>query len=109
MDIQQNLRDSLLLEMYQNLLTDKQCEILSEFYFDNNSISEIAQTHNSSRQAVNDLIKRSVNVLNDYENKLGLLEKFNKIKQTVGDVLDNIDNIDKQSLIDALNKILEDM
>ena len=78
MSIEQNLEVSLLLEIYGNLLTQKQQDILSEFYNDNISISEIAQTHDSSRQAVNDLIKRSVKVLQDYEKKLHLLKKLNK-------------------------------
>ena len=110
MDIEQNLKDSLLLEIYGKLLTEKQREILSEFYNDNISISEIAEGHNSTRQAVNDLIKRSVKVLNDYETKLGLLDRFNKIKATVNDTLNNINgDFDKEYVISCLNKILEDM
>lgn len=110
MNIENNLKISLLLEIYGKLLTQKQCEILDEFYNDNISISEIAINHNSSRQAVNDLIKRSVNVLNDYEQKLGLLQKFNSIKEKVSIAITSLDNgIDKQSLIKTFNEILEDV
>ena len=110
MSIEQNLEVSLLLEIYGNLLTQKQQDILSEFYNDNISISEIAQTHDSSRQAVNDLIKRSVKVLQDYEKKLHLLKKFVKIKTTVNDVLSNNPRTENNKpFVEALNKILEDM
>ena len=110
MSIEQNLEVSLLLEIYGNLLTQKQQDILSEFYNDNISISEIAQTHDSSRQAVNDLIKRSVKVLQGYEKKLHLLKKFVKIKTTVNDVLSNNPRTENNKpFVEALNKILEDM
>ena len=110
MNIENNLKISLLLEIYGKLLTQKQCEILDEFYNDNISISEIATNHNSSRQAVNDLIKRSVNVLNDYEQKLGLLQKFNSIKEKVSIAITSLDSgIDKQTLVKTFNEILEDV
>lgn len=108
MDLEHNLKISLLLEIYGKLLTNKQQEILNEFFNCNISLSEIAQSHSSSRQAVNDLIKRSVKILEGYEDKLGLLARFNKIKSKINKVLVS-DKKDISSLENALNNILEDL
>ncbi|MCR4722594.1 MAG: YlxM family DNA-binding protein [Eubacteriales bacterium] len=65
-----------LTDIYGPLLTEKQREALTKYYDEDFSLSEIAKDFGSSRQAVSDLIKRSEAVIEDYEEKLGLYEKF---------------------------------
>lgn len=50
---------------------------------DNFSLSEIAEDNGVSRQSVHDLIKRCDAILEQYEQKLKLLEKFQKMKQQI--------------------------
>lgn len=76
MELKQNLRLSLLLEIYGPLLTEKQIGALRDYSDNDLSISELAQISSSSRQAVNDLIKRSMALLESYEAKLHLLDKL---------------------------------
>ena len=70
----------MLYDFYGELLTDHQKAIYEEAVFNDMSLSEIAEQYEISRQGVHDLLKRCDKILNDYENKLHLVEKFMKIK-----------------------------
>ena len=110
MDINKNMRISLLLEIYGNLLTIKQKQILTDFYDNNMSLGEIAENTSTSRQAVNDIIKRSQKILENYESKLMLLEKFNKIKNDITCIKNIVvNNGDKTNINTKLDKILEEI
>lgn len=110
MDINKNMRISLLLEIYGNLLTTKQKQILTDFYDNNMSLGEIAENTSTSRQAVNDIIKRSQKILENYESKLLLLEKFNKIKSDITSIKKIVvNNGHKTSINTKLDKILEEI
>ena len=110
MDINKNMRISLLLEIYGNLLTTKQRQILTDFYDNNMSLGEIAENTSTSRQAVNDIIKRSQKILENYESKLMLLEKFNKIKSDITSIKNIVvNNGDKTNINTKLDKILEEI
>ncbi|MGB4985131.1 MAG: sigma factor-like helix-turn-helix DNA-binding protein [Erysipelotrichaceae bacterium] len=67
-----------LLDFYGKLLTDHQLNILQLYYNEDFSLQEISEELNISRSAVLDVIKRTNNLLDNYENKLKLLEKFNQ-------------------------------
>ena len=66
-------------ELYNSLLTEKQKEYFEDYYFYDLSITEIALHHDISRNAVFDQIKRINKALEDYENKLNLSKKIDKI------------------------------
>ena len=72
---------SLLLDFYGQLLTSRQFEILDLHYNNDFTLTEIAEQLNISRQGVFDNEKRGRALLNEYENKLGLLSKFSLQKQ----------------------------
>lgn len=110
MEILQNMRVSLLLEIYGNLLTKKQRDMLTDFYDNNISLTEIALNNLSTRQAVNDLIKRSVKNLENYEQKLKLLEKYQKLKANIAGSLKILEceKPDVKKLKSKISGILED-
>lgn len=109
MNLEDNLKFSLLTEFYGNLLTEKQRSILRDYFDKNISVSEIAKMNNTSRQAVNDIIQRTSKVLLDYEEKLRLLDKFNLIKADVKKILEILKSkdFDKAEVETRLSKILE--
>ena len=72
-------RNILLIDYYGSLLTHHQNEILDEYYNNDLSMNEIADNLGISKSAVQDLIKRSLVQLNDYEKKLKLIETDEKL------------------------------
>lgn len=83
MELEKTLRMNSLFSFYHPLLTTKQQEYMKLYYGDDYSLGEIADAFSVSRQAVYDNIKRSEVILNDYENKLHLVEEFDKKKEAV--------------------------
>jgi uncharacterized protein len=71
-------RINLLFDIYAPLLTDRQQEALQLYFSDNYSLAEIAAEYRVSRQAVHDLIHRSLDSLERLENKMGLYKLFNE-------------------------------
>lgn len=74
MEIEKNLRTSRLLGIYGSLLTERQHEIMSMYFDDDLSLSEIAEHFSISRQGVHDAIKRGEETLEGYESSLGLAD-----------------------------------
>ena len=78
-NIEKTERINNLLDLYKDLLTDKQIEIMEMYFQYDLSLSEIAEDSETTRSAVYDLIKRTSKILENYESKLHLLEKREKI------------------------------
>ena len=74
---------TMLFDFYGELLTEHQRQIYEDAVYNDLSLGEIAEEQGISRQGVHDLIKRCDRILQDYENKLHLIERFAKAKQTV--------------------------
>jgi len=73
---------SLLMDHYGVLLTEKQRSIMSMYYDMDLSLSEIAENQDTSRQAIHDLIKRCIRILEDYEGKLSLMRSSQESERT---------------------------
>ena len=67
-----------LLQFYINLLTDKQADIMTLYYKEDYSLSEIAVLKNTTRNAIYDMIYRSQKMLDYYEVKLKLVSNYDK-------------------------------
>ena len=74
-DLEKTQRVNLLMDCYEDLLTDKQRQYLSLYYEEDLSLSEIADDFHVSRNAVYDQLKRAVKSLEEYEAKLHLMKK----------------------------------
>ncbi len=72
---EQRMRLGRLFDIYGGLLTDKQRTCLDYYFNDDLSLSEISAELGVSRQAVHDLLKRVEQILERYENALGMLAK----------------------------------
>lgn len=95
---------SLLLDVYKNLLTDYQVEIMELYFNEDWSLKEIAENKNITRNAVLSTIKRVSKTLTNYEEKLGLISKYNRIS----DIIKNSDlsSEEKDKLLNVLHELI---
>lgn len=70
-----------LMDFYSGMLTDKQRDVMEMYYFDDLSLSEIAEQENITRQGVHDSIKRGETIILELDKKLALADKLIKYKQ----------------------------
>ena len=80
------IEQAYLYDFYGELLNEHQRRIYEDFVFNDLSLSEIADEEGISRQGVHDLIKRCTKSLEGYEEKLHLVEKFQKAKGMVEEI-----------------------
>ena len=90
-----------LFDYYGCLLTDKQQEYFKNYYFDDLSLAEIASIYNVSRNAVYDQLNKIYDLLNYYEEKLGLVSKQKKYE----DIFNNFENDSNESVKQLINKL----
>lgn len=85
-DIEKYINQGTLYDFYGKLLTQHQQRIYEDVVFNDLSLSEIAENEGISRQGVSDLIKRCNKALVSYEEKLGLIKKFDETKSYVKEI-----------------------
>ncbi len=91
-DLVKTLRMNYLFDFYQSLLTNKQRNYLELFYLEDYSLSEISDTFNVSRQAVYDNIRRTGDLVEDYEKKLELYQKFEQRREIYDEMKQHLSN-----------------
>ncbi len=64
-----------LFDVYARLLTPRQQELVSLYFHDDLSLSEIAERLGVTRQAIHDSLRRSLAELARYEELLGLVQR----------------------------------
>lgn len=102
------MRLNYLIDFYQSLLTPKQQEYMSMYYLDDFSLVEISQLANVSRQAIYDNIKRTEAILESYEEKLHLYEKFEKRTQLLDELAELVrEQNDDSRLSEMINQLKE--
>lgn len=99
----------MLKDFYGPLLTEKQQDVLHMHYENDWSLSEIASIMKTSRQAVYDLLKRSESLLEEYEQKLGLVDKFQQTRNCLEhlSLLLEESDIDQASVTQSLRILKE--
>ena len=85
-DIEKYINQGILYDFYGKLLTQHQQRIYEDVVFNDLSLSEIAENEGISRQGVSDIIKRCNKSLVSYEEKLGLIKKFDETKSYVKEI-----------------------
>lgn len=104
--IEKTTRINFLFDFYQSLLTDKQRSYMELYYLDDLSLGEIAEEYEISRQAVYDNIRRTEMMLEEYETKLNLFEKFQKRQQLI---LELEKGIQESQSSEQLTEIIEQL
>lgn len=80
-------QQALLYDFYGELLTEHQRSIYEDAVCNDLSLGEIAQERGISRQGVHDLIRRCDRILQEYEAKLHLVEKFVNARESVEKII----------------------
>lgn len=104
-----DLSISVLMDFYGELLTDKQRDTLDLYYNRDYSLAEIAQDLDISRQGVRDFIKRGEKQLAEFEEKLGMADKYEKISadiERLESLLDSNSTVIAQTVRAEAEKIL---
>ena len=110
------LQVSLLYDFYGALLTERQQKCIEMHFLNDFSLSEIADEFDVSRQAIYDIINRTRQMLIDYEEKLGLVRRYQEERECIQDVFEIINNLPNdikktyqlEIVIDKLSNLISD-
>ena len=97
-------RKNLLYDFYGELLTEHQRLIYEDAVCNDYSLSELAEEYRISRQGVHDLLKRCDRILEDYEQRLNLVEKFEKLRRLAKEIEEMSDD---DAIKDLAQKIIQ--
>ena len=103
------VRQSMLYDFYGELLTEHQKNIYEDVIINELSYSEIARLNGISRQGVYDMIKRCDKILEDYEDKLKLVEKFVNARDKVALIKDRVELLKKSNSDERLESLITDI
>lgn len=81
--VAKNLEISFLLDFYGDVLTERQREVMEQYYNDGLSLAEIADNFGITRQGVRDSIKRGEGIILDLEQKVGFAARYRAVQQGV--------------------------
>jgi len=76
----QTYRMTMLFDFYGELLTERQKDFFSLYYNEDLSLSEIAENAGISRQGVRDVIVRAEGIMQEIEDKTGLIRRFEEMR-----------------------------
>ena len=107
--MEKNVEVSMLLQIYGELLTEKQYRVIDYYYNEDLSLSEIAENEEITRQGVRDIIKKGEKKLFEYEEKLLFMKKTINQEQKIQRVLWNLTKIQKDSSDKQVTSILEEI
>ena len=102
------VEQALLYDFYGELLTENQKKVYEDVVLNDYSLTEVAEEKGISRQGVHDQLKRTNKVLQGYEEKLHLVEKFLHIKDKVHQihkVVEQKETLEKDKLVEKIEKI----
>ena len=103
------VEQALLYDFYGELLTERQQQVYESVVLEDYSLSEVAEDLGISRQGVHDMIRRCNHTLEEYEEKLHLVEKFLRIRKQTQRIRVLAEGYQAQEIIKLSNEILEEL
>ncbi len=80
----------ILYDYYKELLTQKQQDYFEGYYFENESLQELSEEFQVSRNAIHKQVKETEEKLLEYEKKLKLYEKRKQIMKLIEPLEENL-------------------
>lgn len=105
--LEKTVRINYLFDFYHALLTPKQRDYMEMYYLKDFSLGEIAENVDVSRQAVYDNIKRTETVLESYEDKLHLYEKFKQRMAVIEQLEYHLKEQNQQQIVTHIKQLKE--
>ena len=105
--MEKNVKVSILLEIYGELLTKTQYQFLDDYYNSDLSLSEIAEKKNITRQAVRTILVKSKKKLQEYEEHLQFMQKEKAIKELTQKLEKTNINKEQKQIIEQINNELD--
>lgn len=81
-----NMEISYLLDFYGDVLTEKQREVMEQYYNDDLSLAEIAENFSITRQGVRDAIKRGEGTILELEEKVGFARRYRDVQNGLSEI-----------------------
>ncbi len=104
--MEKHIEVSMLCQIYGKLLTEKQCELINDYYNNDLSLSEIAENNQITRQAVRDIIKKGENKLFEFEEKLQFMKKMLDQEKQIQAILLELNKLQETSSDKKIEKLL---
>ena len=96
-----------LYDMYGALLNEKQRDVINCYYNEDLSLQEIADNDGKTKQAISDMINRSVDKLFEFEDELSLLKSKTELVGALYDIRELIESSNNKEAIEMLNIVIE--
>lgn len=107
--MEKNVKISILCQLYGKLLSEKQLEFIDDYYNNDLSLSEIAENHGITRQAVRDMLKKGEKKLFEYEEKLLFMKRMLNQEKKIEEILLELTKIQKDYTDNEVASILENV
>ncbi len=107
-----DLNITILLDVYGQLLTEKQRFAIDMYYNEDLSLAEIAEEIDISRQGVRESIKQGEKHLLEYEEQLGVVKRFKNISaqlEELDTLLEEVDFEGKDRILEISEKISKEI
>ena len=110
---QKDMKYSLLLDFYGDILSERKREIIELYYNEDLSLAEVSEITGISRQGVRDSVKKTESELMQLEEKLGLAKRFEDIGLQLSIAIETLKNavnsreISKDEIEKAINIITD--
>ena len=103
------VEQTLLYDFYGELLTKRQRQVYESVVLEDYSLSEVAEQLGISRQGVFDMVRRCNKTLEEYEEKLHLVERFLHIREKVRQIHLLTEKYGASDIAEISNEILEEL
>ncbi|MDY2918498.1 MAG: sigma factor-like helix-turn-helix DNA-binding protein [Anaerococcus sp.] len=98
-----------LFDIYGPLLNEKQRDVINSYYNEDLSLQEIADNTQRSKQAISDMINRSVEKLFEFEDELSLFETKQNLKDSLFLIKELMDDSNYTQAKDEITRLIEKM
>ena len=107
-DVETRVELTCLLDFYGPLLTEHRREVMRLYCEEDLSLAEIAEQLSITRQGVSDALQKGRRQLMDYEEKLGLIQRYRELGEQAQRCLRALDRVQVRSEdLESINEARE--